>query len=233
MKLLCDVEIRADSARLRAHRLVLSACANYFYDHFCLHHAPTCPDVEVIHFPDTSGEIMTNLIDSMYTGRLWVNQLNAADLLHEARNIGYYNGVLACEQYLETVVNASNCYSYLQFAHENELAELQEVCLRCIAGNFDHLAQGPDYLALTLEMLQTLLERDDIHSEGGELSVFYRMLNWINHDQARRCARSFEQKLLTLTFTMQFTSRQPTVCQTCFKSTLVLQPTHSKLWVPG
>ena len=129
------------------------------------------------------------MLESMYTGQLKVNERNIMDILKAARQLRYYTVEQASDEYLQSLVNKRNCYSYLEFGYTQGFTGLIEMCFRCIAENFEDLAENQKYLDLTLDQVICLLSRDDLNVVS-ELVVFDRMLDWIHYDIPNRLVES-------------------------------------------
>lgn len=185
----CDVRIKVESEKFSAHRLVLSTCSDYFHDIFCSpnhdNSSQNSGHIDVITLSNISPSIMELVLDSMYSGRLQVNEYNFRDLLYAASHLGYHTMQDACDDFLQGLLSKRSCKSLLQQAFAYNLKGLCEACFKLIAHNFEELASGEDYLQLNLEQLVTLLSRSDLNARN-ELLVFHRMMDWINHDIPNR-----------------------------------------------
>ena len=161
---------------------MLSSCAGYFYDLFC---GKKRNKASTITIADISPDTMELLLESMYTGQLKISERNIMDIILAARQLRYFTVEQACDEYMQSLVTRKNCYSYLEFAVEQQFHGLAEACMRCIAEHFKDLTKGPKYLNLNIDQVVTLLSRDDLDAES-ELVVFDRMLDWMNCDLPKR-----------------------------------------------
>ena len=161
---------------------MLSSCAGYFYDLFCCKKRNKASTITIT---DISPDTMELLLESMYTGQLKISERNIMDIILAARQLRYFTVEQACDEYMQSLVTRKNCYSYLEFAVEQQFHGLAEACMRCIAEHFNDLAKGPKYLNLNIDQAVSLLSRDDLDVES-ELVVFNRMLDWINCDLPKR-----------------------------------------------
>lgn len=187
---LCDVTLVVEDIRMRAHRVVLATCSDYF--HSLLITVPDSPGGEQL--VETECELVLEglevstveaILECMYTGRITLCEANVRNLLIAAARLRFFAVEQVCGTFLQERLHRHNCIRMLNLAATYNLPALRDEALKTAAANFSEVAQGYDFLELELEQLGTFLGRDDILADG-ELEVFRRALCWLEFDKASR-----------------------------------------------
>jgi len=185
---LCDVSIICEGIRIRAHKVVLATCSDYFHavltstydsDH-------TAQGLDGFEIPLEGLEVNTiqTLLECMYTGRLTLSDSNVKDLLIGASRLRMFAIEKACGQFLQNRLNKHNCIRLLNLAATYNLDKMKEEALKLASEYFIDISQGHDFYDLELELVTLLLSRDDLRAE--ELDIFRRTLAWLEHDKTAR-----------------------------------------------
>ncbi|KAL3865788.1 hypothetical protein ACJMK2_043143 [Sinanodonta woodiana] len=178
---MCDVELVTCNKKLLAHRLVLATCSDYFYDLF-VENQETSFSIEI---NELSGDVLSVILEALYTGRVRVEAANVDDLLAAATLLGMYFIQEACEEFLMEHVEKDNCLQLLDTAFKSNLCKLAEKALGVAAKHFHSISKKAIFLHLPVEQLMALLKRDDIDGSS-ELEFFQRMRSWIEEDKQNR-----------------------------------------------
>lgn len=132
----CDVEIIAGNVRFSAHRAVLSAASEYFEAMFRPDFG-LCENKQksvIIHTID--AEILNNLLDFIYTGKIDISQSNVQELLAAADMLQLHEVVDGCCEFLRCELHVTNALGILRFAEAHNCKILAKAALDFIYSNF-------------------------------------------------------------------------------------------------
>lgn len=180
---LCDVVLRVDGHKVKAHRAVLSGSSPYFKAMFTGNLCES--EKEEIDLKSVDKAAINVLVDFAYTGRIAVTHANVQSLL-PAANLFQMNSVkkLCCE-FLQAQLHATNCLGITHFAEVHACRELQAFGDKFIAAHFQELSQSEEFCQLIFEELTKILSRDDLNVSSEEV-VFDALDTWLNYDPNRR-----------------------------------------------
>ncbi|KAG7196679.1 hypothetical protein KM043_016011 [Ampulex compressa] len=180
-----DVGLVAGNSIIRAHRSVLAASSVYFNAMFTGGLVEVQQELVEIH--SVSPEILSLLVDFIYTGNINITQDNVQELFAAADMLELDEVVSGCISYLEQQLHYSNALGIYRFAEAHNRLDLLETVLRFIEVNFPQVSQEEEFLDLPKEHLIQFLSSDYIHIDT-EFQVFQAAYNWIVHDiPTRRC----------------------------------------------
>ena len=186
---LCDVTlVSKDLKHIGAHRLVLATCSDYFCEYFTEENSSLNEQVEL---PNINGNILEILVESMYTGKVKVDANTVDDILIVANNLGMFAALDAGEEFLLDIINRDNCLQILDSAVKYDFLRLTERTLEIAARHFLTITKRPPYKTLSLELLISLLKRNDLRVNN-ELEVFQRARSWIEADRHERLHHAAE-----------------------------------------
>ncbi|XP_011500477.1 PREDICTED: actin-binding protein IPP [Ceratosolen solmsi marchali] len=180
-----DVGLIVGNTIIRAHRSVLAASSAYFNAMFTGGLVEEQQELVEIH--SIPENILSILIDFIYSGNVNVTQDNVQELFAAADMLELNEVVSSCISYLEEQLHFSNALGIYRFAETHNCADLLETALRFIQINFPRVSQEEEFLDLPKEHLVSFLSSENIHIDT-EFQVFEAAYNWITHDiPARRC----------------------------------------------
>ncbi|XP_071856065.1 actin-binding protein IPP [Bombus fervidus] len=180
-----DVGLVAGGSIIRAHRSVLAAGSAYFNAMFTGGLVEEQQELVEIH--SISANILSLLVDFIYSGNVDITQDNVQELFAAADMLELDEVVFGCITYLKQQLHYSNALGIYRFAEAHNRLDLLETALRFIQVNFPQVSQEEEFLDLPKEHLVHFLSSDYIHIDT-EFQVFQAAYNWIVHDiPARRC----------------------------------------------
>ncbi|XP_043282923.1 actin-binding protein IPP-like isoform X2 [Venturia canescens] len=180
-----DVGIVAGDSIIRAHRSVLAASSAYFNAMFTGGLVEEQQELVEIH--SVSPNILSILIDFIYTGNVDITQDNVQELFAAADMLELDEVVSGCIDYLRQQLHYSNALGIYRFAEAHNRLDLLETALHFIEVNFPQVSQEEEFLDLPKDYLIHFLSSEYIHVDT-EFQVFQAAYNWIVHDiPARRC----------------------------------------------
>ncbi|KAL7293115.1 hypothetical protein TKK_0013268 [Trichogramma kaykai] len=184
-----DVGLVVGNTIIRAHKSVLAASSAYFNAMF------TCGLVEeqqeLVEIHTVSENILSSLVDFIYTGNVDITQDNVQELFAAADMLELDEVVSSCISYLQEQLHFSNALGIYRFAEVHNRMDLLETALRFIEINFPQVVQEEEFLDLPKEQLVKFISSEKIHIDT-EFQVFQATYNWITHDIPARLCYVFE-----------------------------------------
>ncbi|XP_078588994.1 kelch repeat and BTB domain-containing protein 2-like isoform X2 [Branchiostoma floridae x Branchiostoma japonicum] len=175
---LTDVVLEVEGRSFPCHRAILASCSPYFRTMFTSGYAEV--KQERISIQDVSGVAMATILDYAYTGRLQMEPDQVQAVMSAARLLQVdFVGRKAAE-YMKDRLDVSNCVDVLMYADMLADCGLVEASKR-----FDQVALQPSFVQLPLNLLQSLLGRDDLMTNS-EDNVVQAALRWVDFNQEER-----------------------------------------------
>ena len=176
---LCDVILRVGNREVPAHRLVLSACSQYFRAMFTTHMLES--KQELITLSDLDEQSVEDIVDFAYTGRIAIHEENVQPLLKAASILQLSEIVTACCAFLKGQLHASNCLGIATFAQAHGCISLGEKAMEYVQDHFMEVVDGDEFAQLSLDNILALLDSDLIQVSSEEV-VFEAMYKWLQYD---------------------------------------------------
>ena len=180
---LCDVVLRIGGRDITTHRAVLAACSPYFYAMFTGDLAESRAKVVVM--KDIHPDIMENLVEFAYTGRININVENVQALLATSSLIQFHEVGELCCKFLETQLDPSNCLGIRKFVEAHGCTNFLESVDRFVLQKFKEVVQSEEYNLLPGELLIKVLSSDDLNVNFEE-EVYESVLKWVNFNITER-----------------------------------------------
>ena len=180
---LCDVTLRVGSREISAHRLVLSACSQYFCAMFTNHMLES--KQEYVTLSDMDEDSIQEIVDFAYTGNIDIHEDNVQQLLKASSMLQLSEIVTACCSFLKGQLHATNCLGIATFAQAHGCTSLGDRAMEYVQENFSEVVEGEEFLQLSHDNVQALLSSDLIQVSSEE-SVFEAMYKWLIHDLPSR-----------------------------------------------
>ena len=180
---LCDVVLKIGDEHIPTHRAVLAACSPYFYAMF------TSDLVEsrqkVVTMKDIDANIVQQLVDFAYTGKVEVNVENVQSILATASWVQFHEVRELCCQFLETQLDPSNCLGIRKFTEAHGCVNFLQVVDNFVLENFREVLKSEEYALLPCELLIKVISSDDLNIIAEE-EVYEAVMSWVNHDLNNR-----------------------------------------------
>ena len=183
----CDVTLEVgsgdDLARLKAHKIVLSAASPFFYN--ALNSEMKEKKEGVIRLEETSRAVMEEVLEYLYTGHVNISEQNAYELFAQADYFLISSlKVLSGEVILQSL-SLYNCVMTHNFAVKYQWEELQRGARDFIHSNFVAVAETEDFLNLSSKQVEEWISSDEIIVEGEE-EVFEVLMKWMKRSESRK-----------------------------------------------
>lgn len=182
-KKLCDVTLRVGEKEFCAHRVVLSACSDYFCAMFTGDLEESHQSVVELHGLDS--DTMEFLLDFVYTESIQVTVENVQALLPAACLLQLTDVQSACCEFLEQQLDPSNCLGIKTFAETHSCEELRKAAEKYILKHFVNLVESEEFLQLSSEDVESLIKCDNL-TVPSEEAVFEAVISWVKHDESKR-----------------------------------------------
>lgn len=155
---LLDVTLIVEGLSLKAHRVVLAACSDYFAAMF------TDPMKEA-HQPEIKlngipARGMQSLIEYAYTSKLDIDRNNVQDILSAATHVQMNAVVGNCSAYLESQIDMENCVDIATLADLYSLNNLKYKTYRYICAHLEEFSMTSERDNLSCEQLEYILSCD-------------------------------------------------------------------------
>ncbi|XP_041045706.1 kelch-like protein 38 [Carcharodon carcharias] len=181
-EILTDVILCAGDKEVPCHRNVLASSSPYFRAMFCNNFKESF--LTRVHLLGIHVDILTQIVDYVYTGEITINAANVFCLM-EAAGIYQYPKVLeACSLYLQNQLSAENCLGMVRMAQIFNYASLEKKAKAIALQRFPEVASSEDLKELSCTELADYLGDDELCAE--EEQVFDTLTTWINHDPKTR-----------------------------------------------
>ncbi|XP_066271758.1 kelch repeat and BTB domain-containing protein 8-like [Branchiostoma lanceolatum] len=197
---LTDVVLEVEGRSFPCHRAVLASCSPYFRSMFTSGYAEA--NQETINIKDVSKVAMATILDYAYTGCLKTKPDQVQAVMSAARLLQVDFVCRQAAEYMKNHLDLSNCTDVLMYADMLADLKLQEASVSFITSRFNQVALRPSFLQLSLPLLQSLLNRDDLMTNI-EDDIVQAALRWIDFNQEERLqhlpalCKSFRQSFIS------------------------------------
>lgn len=186
---LCDVVLLLGSKKICAHRVVLSACSNYFCAMFT--NSMLESRQETVTLTDLDEKAVEDLVEFAYTSKIDIHEDNVQPLLKASSILQLSEVMGACSDFLSQQLHPSNGLGIANFAEVHGCSELAQSSREYILDHFVEVVRFDEYLQLSVEGVKQLLSSDFIQVKTEE-QVFESMHRWLVHNVPQRGKCAYE-----------------------------------------
>ena len=176
---LCDVVLQLGARKIHAHRVVLSACSNYFCAMFT--NSMLESQKETVTLVDLDGKAVEDLVEFAYTSKIDIHEDNVQPLLKASSILQLPEVMGACSDFLHQQLHPSNCLGITRFAEMHGCTRLAETSQQYVLDHFMEVVCSDEYLQLSVEEVKLLVSSDNINVST-EHQVFEVMHKWLEHN---------------------------------------------------
>lgn len=140
----------------------------------------------IITLHDVIPEVMSELLEYMYSGEIHVTDDNVQNLYITANLFQLIPLIDLCTDHMIREISLSNCLDLYNFScyHYNE--RLKALCGIFVTQNFADICKMEDFSSnIDVEFLEYLISQDDIDIEREE-TVYEAAIRWVEHDADTR-----------------------------------------------
>ena len=177
-----DVGSGDDQARLQAHRNVLCAGSQFFYN--ALNGDMKEKKEGVIRLEHMSKTMMELVLNYLYSGRVEVTKENSYELLAQADYFLIPSLKTLAGRFILQTLDVSNCILTHKFAIRYHSEELQKAARDFILANFVAVAGSEEFLNLSGKEVEEWISNDEIILQEEE-EVFQVIVKWIEKNSNR------------------------------------------------
>ncbi|XP_048200094.1 kelch-like protein 30 isoform X2 [Perognathus longimembris pacificus] len=182
---LADVTLLVGGRELRCHRGLLALSSPYFHAMFAGDFAESLS--ARVELRDVDPDVVEQLVDFAYTGRLRVTRGTAEGLARGASRLHFPAVQKVCGRYLQQQLDAANCLGLCEFGERQGLPGVAAKARAFLRENFEAVARGDEFLRLPPERLAACLAGELLQARPGQ-SRLAALLRWARHDPRARAA---------------------------------------------
>ena len=180
---LCDIVLKVGAREIYAHRVVLSACSNYFCAMFT--NSMMESQQGTVALSDLDEDAVEALVNFAYTSSVFINEKNVQPLLKAAAILQLSDIVEASCKFLSAQLHPSNCLGIAAFAEVHGCKSLEESAREFVKDHFMEVIKSDEFLQLSPEDVKRLISSDFIDVTSEEV-VFDALYWWLQHDLESR-----------------------------------------------
>ncbi|XP_035691507.1 kelch-like protein 24 [Branchiostoma floridae] len=180
---LTDVTLCAEGKEIPCHRLVLSACSDYFRAMFGGAHSES--KKEKIEIGGVTADALQLLVDFAYTPKFNVTLDNVYHQFEAANMLQVKPIEEACEKFLTNNLSPDMCLGTWTLADKLSCMKLSALARRFALKNFEDVCATGEFLQLPVDFLKTYISDRALHAKR-EAQVLDAVMLWARHDLKHR-----------------------------------------------
>ncbi|XP_042305372.1 calicin [Sceloporus undulatus] len=185
----CDVALSVDQNVFYAHLNVLAAVSSHIRNLISSNDMKA--DDELFIIIDSkflSSDLVEELLNYFYTGKIVISEKNVEDLLKGAKYFSSQTLKSHCSDFLQRSLKKENCLHYLLLANKYDLKEVGNSAYDGIRDNFNYWA-GPkgigEFMNCPASIFSKLLKDENLHVQN-EDQTFLALLQWVKYKKSER-----------------------------------------------
>lgn len=127
------------------------------------------------------GDILLNIIEFCYTGKIEINEENVDGLVAAADMLHFVNLKKKCTEYYHDHLDITNCLGIIALSEQYGLDELQTTAYKLAFDYFVEVTAAAEFEHLPFDNLLKLISSDDVNVDTEE-DVFNAVIKWIEFD---------------------------------------------------
>lgn len=175
---LLDVALIVEGRIFKAHKVVLSACSDYFRAMFTNNMLESRQDE--INLNGVTAVGFHQILEYIYTSRIAVNLGNIQDVLEAATHVQMEPVIQACSKYLLSQVDIENCIDIVTIAETYCLDRLRLRVYRFMSENLVEFFNSREVYRLSPQQIENLLVLD-FPVDCSESEVLRIVMAWFLH----------------------------------------------------
>ncbi|XP_037919524.1 kelch-like protein 25 isoform X6 [Hermetia illucens] len=216
-KRLTDITLRIDNEEIVAHKAILAAASPFFNNLFDDDFIKSKKNVVDLQHR-TTPEIMSSIIDYIYSGKLTVKEKDLDLFFENIDHLGMENLKKKSGQALSTLLNSTNCVQIFILADKHQLLDVRTKAASTLSSNYSSILNSTDIKTLSIEdvlrnkmgnlrftatfsfQLEVILE---IVHKSQVKNTLVTIIEWIKDDDSNRQQHMFSLTQKT-TFDLTF-----------------------------
>ena len=175
-----DVTINGPTVKIAANRMVLCCYSPYFQQRLKQHSRLD------IHSPDINGEVLSLLIEFMYTGKITFDYYNVFEVLQGADLLELNEVKQFCFEFLEQCITPANCFTILIKIENFHHLSLRLKIYKCISNSFYEAVGTKAFKSISYDVIFACIfqMKTEFHAIDNEL--IKSIQTWVEHDEENR-----------------------------------------------
>ncbi|GBP37292.1 Kelch-like protein 3 [Eumeta japonica] len=157
---LCDVDLISGDTVVKAHRVVLAAACVYFETMF-KSGLEEC-NRKCIPLPSIPPDVLSLVVEFIYSGQTMISGSTVIHLVDAANMLQLQELSAGCVEYLRKQLHPSNVVGIIRLAETHNLVQLAEEALSYAIKHWGAVADGEEFVHLSLTTLVKLLTSDEL-----------------------------------------------------------------------
>ncbi|GBP37279.1 Kelch-like protein 3 [Eumeta japonica] len=157
---LCDVDLVSGDTVVKAHRVVLAAACVYFETMF-KSGLEEC-NRKSVPLPSIPPDVLPLVVEFIYSGQTVISSSTVPHLVDAANMLQLQELSVGCAQYLRKQLHPSNVVGIIRLAETHNLVQLAEEGLSYAIKHWEAVADGEEFVHLSVTMLMKLLTSDEL-----------------------------------------------------------------------
>ncbi|XP_035685229.1 kelch-like protein 24 [Branchiostoma floridae] len=180
---LVDLTLCAEGKEIPCHRLVLSACTDYFHAMFRGGHPESTRDkIEML---GLNGEALELLVNYAYTSNINITMDNVLPIFEAANMLQVKPVEEACEKFLKDKLRSDTCLRTWALADKLSYTCLSAMARSYALKKFEAVCRTEQFLELPVDYLKMYITDDGLHVRNEE-RVLEAIIHWALHDLEER-----------------------------------------------
>ncbi|XP_055836686.1 kelch-like protein 5 [Episyrphus balteatus] len=184
-----------NSINIRAHKIILSAMSEYFFEQFRNYPKSNNSKIIELKLEQIESSTLKLIIDFMYSGTIKLKIEQIETIIRSAVFLKMTDLLNGCCDFIDKNLKSSDCLHWLRLAKELNLIGLKEKSSNFIYANFVEVIKQSQFLLLKKVELQEVLFNENPHGHLEE-QVFQGLVAWISHKRDNR--QHFLSELLSM-----------------------------------
>ncbi|XP_019633058.1 PREDICTED: kelch-like protein 24 [Branchiostoma belcheri] len=180
---LVDVSLCAEGREVPCHRLVLSACSDYFCAMFSGAHSES--KMDKIEIGGVDPESLQLLVDFAYTSKFNITPDNVYHQFEAANMLQIKPVEDACEKFLSDNLSSETCLGTWAVAEKVSCIRLSAKAKNCALKDFEDTTATEEFLQLPVDFLKRYISDEGLHVKK-EKQVLEVIIRWARHSLEER-----------------------------------------------
>ncbi|XP_053227252.1 calicin [Podarcis raffonei] len=184
----CDVALSVDQKVFYAHLNVLAAMSSHIRNLISSNDMKADDELFIIiDAKFLSSELVEQLLDYFYTGKIVISEKNVEDLLKGAKYFSSPSLRSHCSDFLLRSLKKNNCLYYMLLATSYDMKDVANAAYDGIRDNFNYWA-GPgitDFMHCPPNVFSRLLKDEHLHVQN-EDQTLSTLLQWVKYRKTER-----------------------------------------------
>ncbi|XP_066544268.1 kelch-like protein 23 [Amia ocellicauda] len=182
--LFTDITLQCASGQIfQCHKAALSARSSYFKVMFTADMRERSNNI--IKLPGIDCEVLTALVNYVYTSQVCITEENVQSLLEAADLLQFASVKRACEEFLIRLLDVDNCLGMHSFAEFHICPELEKEARRLMLCQFEDVTRQEEFLETDFEKLSSIISRENLNVWKEEV-LLEAVVKWVTHDVPAR-----------------------------------------------